>query len=100
MSRSLSRLAPVALAGTAALALLTGADTAKPQTQWQARPAEAARVTRVEKSLPPYALPGGKPTKLTLQQWMELYKIPGLSVAVFDKGALVWSRSYGVKQSG
>jgi CubicO group peptidase (beta-lactamase class C family) len=31
---------------------------------------------------------------------MELYKVPGLSIAVFDKHALVWAKAYGVKQAG
>ncbi|RKH52835.1 serine hydrolase domain-containing protein [Corallococcus llansteffanensis] len=31
---------------------------------------------------------------------MELYRIPGMSIAVFDKNALVWVRTYGVTQAG
>ncbi|QSQ28494.1 serine hydrolase [Pyxidicoccus parkwayensis] len=66
-----------------------------------ARPSEAARIARVESGLAPVEIPGEKePRRLSLQQWMELYKIPGVSVAVFEKGALVWAKGYGVKQTG
>ncbi|CAM3181383.1 serine hydrolase [Corallococcus soli] len=37
---------------------------------------------------------------MSLQRWMELYKIPGVSIAVFEKNALVWAKGYGVKQVG
>ena len=43
---------------------------------------------------------GDAPIELPLQQWMETFKVPGLSVAVFDRNELVWARRYGVKQVG
>ncbi len=94
------RFVTVALASCTAVAFLTAADTRKPATDWVARPAEAARVARVEANLAPITLPGEEPVRLSLQRWMELYKIPGLSVAVFDKNALVWAKGYGVTQAG
>ncbi|ATB37890.1 serine hydrolase [Cystobacter fuscus] len=97
---SLTRLASATLCALAAVSLLTAADTRKPTTQWLARPSEAARIARVEAGLSPVALPGEQTRRLSLQEWMALYKIPGLSIAVFDKGSLVWARGYGVKQSG
>ena len=100
MRQSLPRFATVALASCAGVALLTAADTRKPATEWLARPAEAARVARVEASLAPATLPGEEPMQLSLQRWMELYKIPGLSIAVFEKNTLVWAKTYGVKQAG
>ncbi|HEY0095108.1 MAG TPA: serine hydrolase domain-containing protein, partial [Archangium sp.] len=100
MRRTLPRITLVALASCAGVALLTAADTPKPVTEWVARPAEAARVARVEAGLAPVSLPGEEPLKLSLQRWMELYKIPGLSVAVFEKNTLVWAKTYGVKQAG
>jgi CubicO group peptidase (beta-lactamase class C family) len=100
MRQTFPRFATVALAGCAGVALLTAADTRKPATQWLARPAEAARVARVEAGLAPATLPGEEPMKLSLQRWMELYKIPGLSIAVFEKNTLVWAKTYGVKQAG
>ncbi|AGC49355.1 beta-lactamase [Myxococcus stipitatus DSM 14675] len=95
-----SRVLPVALSGLVALGLLTGADTPKPTTQWLARPSEAARITRVEQGLRALTLPGEAPRKMSLQDWMALYEVPGVSIAVFDKGALVWAKGYGVKEAG
>ncbi|MBE4748514.1 serine hydrolase [Corallococcus sp. ZKHCc1 1396] len=96
----LRRVTLVALAGCSAIALLTAADTRKPTTEWVARPSEAARIARVEAGLAPVALPGEEPQRMSLQRWMELYKIPGVSIAVFEKNALVWAKGYGVKQVG
>ncbi|MFP2959172.1 serine hydrolase [Myxococcus sp. 1LA] len=95
-----ARIASTALASLAALVLLTAAAPQRPVTEWRVRPSEAARIARVEAGLPPIELPGAEPKHLSLQQWMELYAIPGLSIAVFDKGALVWAKAYGVKQAG
>ncbi|HZI04255.1 MAG TPA: serine hydrolase domain-containing protein, partial [Archangium sp.] len=100
MRQAFPRFATVALASCAGVALLTAADTRKPATEWLARPAEAARVARVEAGLAPATLPGEEPLQLSLQRWMELYKIPGLSIAVFEKNTLVWAKTYGVKQAG
>ncbi|MBL0694685.1 serine hydrolase [Comamonas sp. JC664] len=92
---------PVRLAAIFALPLLlTAAAPAEPVTQWVARPSEAARIARVESGLPPLRLPGEAPRTLSLQEWMTLYKIPGVSIAVFEKGALVWAKSYGVREAG
>ncbi|NTX63401.1 serine hydrolase [Myxococcus sp. CA051A] len=98
--RPSSRLLTVALSGLTALGLLTAADTRKPATQWLARPTEAARIARVEQGLPAVTLPGEEPRQLSLPQWMELYGIPGVSIAVFDQGSLIWAKGYGVKQVG
>ncbi|WP_227027021.1 serine hydrolase [Corallococcus soli] len=100
MRPPLRRVTLVALAGCSAIALLTAADTRKPTTEWVARPSEAARIARVEAGLAPVALPGEEPQRMSLQRWMELYKIPGVSIAVFEKNALVWAKGYGVKQVG
>ncbi len=100
MRQSLSRCATVVLASCAALALLTAADTRKPATEWLARPSEAARVARVEAGLAPLTVPGEAPIRLSIPQLMEMYKVPGLSIAVFDKHALVWAKGYGVTQAG
>ncbi|MFP2905489.1 serine hydrolase [Pyxidicoccus sp. 3LFB2] len=100
MRHTLRRFALVALASCTGVALLTGADTRKPTTEWLARPSEAARVARVEAGLAPVSIPGEAPIRMPIERWMELYKIPGLSIAVFDKHALVWAKGYGVKQVG
>jgi CubicO group peptidase (beta-lactamase class C family) len=100
MHRTVPRFVTVALASCAAVAFLTAAETKKPATEWLARSSEAARIAKVEAGLAPIALPGEKPTHLSLQQWMELYKIPALSVAVFDKSGIVWAKGYGVTRAG
>jgi CubicO group peptidase (beta-lactamase class C family) len=100
MRHRLHRFALVTLASCTGVALLTGADTRKPATEWLARPAEAARVARVEAGLAPVLLEGEQPIRMPLERWMELYKIPGVSIAVFEKHALVWAKGYGVKQVG
>jgi len=43
---------------------------------------------------------GAAPTKLSLAQLMEAYKIPGLSVAVVDDYQIVWTKAYGVIEAG
>jgi CubicO group peptidase (beta-lactamase class C family) len=72
----------------------------KAATEWLADPSHAARIAAAERDLVA-ALPGeAEPLRLTLQRWMELYKIPGLSVAVFDRHKLAWAKAYGVTASG
>ncbi|NOJ91895.1 class A beta-lactamase-related serine hydrolase [Corallococcus coralloides] len=102
MSPVVPRFVPVLFLGCTAVVLLTAADAPKaaPVTQWTARPSEAGRIARVEASLAPLALPGEKPQALGVRRWMALYRIPGLSVTVFDKDAVVWSKAYGVTQAG
>ena len=103
MSPAVPRFVPALFLGCSAVVLLTAADAPKPvppATQWTARPSESARIARVEAGLVPLALPGEKPQSLSVQRWMDLYRIPGLSVAVYDKHALVWSKTYGVTQAG
>jgi Beta-lactamase class C and other penicillin binding proteins len=59
------------------------------------------RIQRVESGLPSipenYNLP---PLQLTLQKLMELYKIPGLSIAVIDNFEIVWAKGYGMVEAG
>lgn len=69
-------------------------------TVWLANPQEAGRIARAESQLPAVEIEGEPPIALTIQQWMDLYKIPGLSVAVFDRHEMVWAKTYGVKQAG
>ncbi|RKH20554.1 serine hydrolase [Corallococcus sp. CA047B] len=100
MRRPLSRLALVAVLFGSGGAALAAEGTKKPATQWMASAAQTARAARVEAGLAPIVIEGEKPQSLTLPQWMALYRIPGLSIAVFDKHAIVWARSYGVKEAG
>ncbi|RKH82387.1 tetratricopeptide repeat protein [Corallococcus sp. AB045] len=104
MPQAVPRFVPVLFLGCTAVVLLTAADVPKaappPVTRWTARPSEAGRIARVEAGLAPLALPGEKPQALDVRRWMALYRIPGLSVTVFDKNAVVWSKAYGVTQAG
>jgi len=59
------------------------------------------RIQVVESGLP--SIPGNyhlPPMQLTLQKLMELYKIPGLSVAVIDNFEIAWAKGYGVVEAG
>jgi CubicO group peptidase (beta-lactamase class C family) len=65
-----------------------------------AHPSELSRIARVETKIPAVAIEQEAPVAMTLEQWMKLFKIPGLSVAVFDKGQIVWAKAYGMKAAG
>jgi CubicO group peptidase (beta-lactamase class C family) len=79
-----------------------GAPRAEQQqrTRWLADARHAERIARVESAIPAVDIEGEAPIQFTLRQLMEIYKIPGLSIAVFDGHALVWAKAYGVTQSG
>ena len=79
---------------------LVWAQSKKSATEWLADPSHAARISTAEGDIVA-AVPGqAEPLRMTLQRWMELYKIPGLSVAVFDRHKLAWAKAYGVKEAG
>lgn len=65
----------------------------------QSDPVVEARVRAVETSLPALRLEGRAETNLSLQGWMEVLDIPGLSLAVIEGGDVVWARGYGVLAS-
>ena len=59
------------------------------------------RIQMVESGLP--SIPGNyhlPPMQLTLQKLMELYKIPGLSIAIIDNFEIAWAKGYGVVEAG
>jgi CubicO group peptidase (beta-lactamase class C family) len=68
--------------------------------EWVAHPSELSRIARVETKIPAVVIEQEAPVSMTVEQWMKLFKIPGLSVAVFDKGQIVWAKAYGVKEAG
>jgi len=68
-------------------------------TLWLSSQTESERIAHVENGIPALEVKGQPPIQLTLQQWMEKLGIPGLSVAVFDHGKLLWAKTYGVKQT-
>lgn len=65
-------------------------------------PAELAeRIQRVEAGTLSVAVEDGQPpVQLTLQKLMEIYKVPGLSVAVIDNFEIAWAKGYGVTEMG
>ena len=79
---------------------IAAGQSAKAATEWLADPSHAAKIAVAEREI--VAVVPGEPEalRLTLQRWMELYKIPGVSVAVFDQQKLVWAKAYGVKEAG
>jgi CubicO group peptidase (beta-lactamase class C family) len=76
------------------------APQARPTTEWLADARDAARVARVETAVPPVELGDDAPLRLTLRELMHLYDVPGLSIAVFDRHALVWAKAYGTTRAG
>lgn len=65
------------------------------------QPDLAARIQRVENGIPPIPLSAvDPPLQLNLEKLMEIYKCPGLSVAVIDNFKIAWAKGYGVTESG
>src|SRR5271167_5095711 len=59
------------------------------------------RIHRVENGIPPIPLgPDQPPLQFTLQQLMDVFKVPGLSVAVVDDFKIAWAKPYGVAEAG
>src|SRR4051812_4210939 len=60
-----------------------------------------SRITRVENGLLPALIIKGVPRpSMSIQERMTHYKVPGLSVAVINNGAIEWARGYGVVEAG
>ena len=58
------------------------------------------RIQRVENGIPPIPLSGTEPQlQLNLEKLMQLYKVPGLSVAVMDNFKVAWAKGYGVTEA-
>jgi CubicO group peptidase (beta-lactamase class C family) len=63
--------------------------------------ARDTRIERVERGVP--AIPPSETEAalhLNLQQLMQRFEVPGLSVAVIDNFRIVWAKGYGVKEVG
>src|SRR6188474_829991 len=59
-------------------------------------PAEQARVARIEHGLLPAVRVRGEDVRYPLAERMRRYHVPGLSIAVFAHGEIVWAKGYGV----
>ncbi len=55
-------------------------------------------ITKVENGLLPYVLIEGEPS-FNLQDRMDYYKVPGISIAVIKDFKVAWSKQYGVMDS-
>lgn len=56
----------------------------------------AARIARIENGLlPGVVIKGQAPAPMTMASRMAHYKVPGVSVAFFDHGQIIWTRAYG-----
>jgi len=61
----------------------------------------AARIQRVENGIPPIPISdSAPPLRLSLEQLMQTYKVPGLSIAVIDNFKIAWAKGYGVSEAG
>lgn len=59
------------------------------------------RIHRVETGIPPIPTPGSvAPLQLDIPKLMEIYKVPGLSMAVIDNYKIAWAKAYGVTEIG
>lgn len=59
------------------------------------------RIERVVNGLlPPAMLKGETPAKMKLADRMQLYKTPGVSLALINDGRIEWARGYGVLEAG
>jgi len=86
--------------GVVCLVALANGQTAGMQGHPDAAPVEQ-RIARVENDFPPIPLGENEPPlQVNLQKLMEVYKVPGLSVAVVDNFKIVWAKAYGVTEAG
>jgi CubicO group peptidase (beta-lactamase class C family) len=87
------------LATTFSLVVFTAA-----QSKPRAHPKDSdlvTRIQRVENGIPPIPLSGTEPRlQLDIEKLMQLYKVPGLSVAVMDNFKVAWAKGYGVTEAG
>jgi len=88
-----------ALAALLALSLLERAiaSPSAPQSASAQDPALAARIVRIENGLlPAVVIKGQPPAPMTIASRMEHYKVPGVSLAFFDHGQIIWTKAYGL----
>jgi len=66
-------------------------------------PDHTARIQRIESGLipePGIVIKGLAPQRMALSDRMELYKVPGVSIAVINDFEIEWAKGYGVKEMG
>lgn len=56
----------------------------------------AARISRIENGLLPAVIIKGQPPQpMTIADRMTFHKVPGVSVAFYDHGQIIWTKTYG-----
>lgn len=76
---------------------LAGAPASAQQASANEDSALVARIARIEHGLLPAVVIKGQPSApMTIASRMEHYKVPGVSVAFFDHGQILWTRAYGL----
>src|SRR5262245_3286639 len=82
---------------TLLLAAAPGRGIAAPRTAEGSDP----HIQAVERGLlPPVLIHGEKLPGMHLRERMQRWKVPGVSIAVVDGGAVIWARAYGVVEAG
>ena len=88
-------------AGAATVAIMMFALTGCPGAGEDAQGNLEAGIRGVETSIPPAVIVMGRtPDMFSIIEMMMRLDVPGVSVAVIDKGGLLWAKCYGVKQVG
>jgi CubicO group peptidase (beta-lactamase class C family) len=85
--------------GNPSVVLALGSDPQSSGAQTQTPdPALAARIARIENGLLPAVVIKGQPpqSSTTIADRMAYHKVPGVSVAFFDHGQILWTRAYGL----
>ena len=99
MMRSARLLVTMALLLSSALQLVA---QTRPSTDSSRKPDDQeTRIHRVEATLVDLPMGEGQaPLRMDLLQLMKLYNVPGLSIAVIDNYKIVWTKGYGVIETG
>ena len=67
------------------------------QSQQAEDEGSASRIARIENGLlPAVVIKGQSARAMKLSERMQFYKVPGVSVAFFDHGRIIWTRAYGL----
>ena len=83
------------------LTVVGGGASGPPGPQTPSVPSAAARAARVERGLLPGVVIAGRPLPVkALAARMADLKVPGVSVAVINGGAIEWAKGYGVAETG
>ena len=59
-----------------------------------------ARIRRIEANVTDVSMGDKEPLRLDLRKLMDVYRVPGLSIAVVDHFRIVWAKAYGVLETG